>query len=478
MPPVLKPPACRGCPFEHRSKYWVEDEIVPDSEVVILSQNPGVDEEAGRRLIAYEGKHRVYETSNPAPLIGVTGYDLGRKYLPLTGLERGRNVSLANPIRCRPEGANELPPVTSVEVRKAIEHCQFHYYKPPPSTRLVIAEGVYALYAATGEDGSGSPGHKISRGIDGWRGWVLPWSPPPRPKVIQTDVYRPSGVVVLPTYHLAYLYRAPWYTPVSQRDWSKVQAILKGEWPEVFPEVWASPPVAWPSKFAFDTEFYENTLVRYSLAYRRRSIETGAHEAFLWVVEREVHSVPDSLPPRATVIFHQVEADLDYLGRLWAPHSVQVDIEDTMYLHAVLHADLDHTLDFLGSIYARTNRWKHLLKTNPRVYAGGDALGTWDAFVAMSQELERDPRVGKVYREYQLPLATIIHKARTYGLRVIPERVTQALQSMEESQREVVLRAQAHVGWPLNLASSQQVGHELYKVERVNLTGLGRVRRT
>ena len=477
---ILKPPTCDGCPFKSRGKYWVPDEYAEGAETLVLSQNPGSDEIEGRRLVAYDGKHRVYEPCAPAPLTGTTGYDLTRKYLPLAGLERGVSVSLANPIRCRLDGKNDLPPVTDKTLRQAVEHCQREHYRPPASTRLVVAEGVYALFAATGEDGTDSPGHKISRGIEGWRGWLLPWNPPPRPKVIHTDVYTPNGLgvsngvpVVLPTFHLAYLYRAPWYTPVSQRDWSKVQPILKGTWPERFPEIRSTPPEAWPRTFAFDTEYTpEDWLVRYSMAYRGLS-----GEPFLYVVERADHVIPVSVPPAITVPFHNVEADVDHLNRLLGHHQVQLNIEDSMYLHSCLWADLDHDLDFLGSIYARTNRWKHLLRTNPRVYAGGDALGTWDAFVPMAQELKRDPQVRKVYYEYQLPLASIIHRARAFGLKVVPTRVAQALVAMEDQQTESTLVAQAHTGWPINLGSAAQVSHELFAVEKVHVNPIsGRVR--
>lgn len=475
---ILKPSACEGCPFHRRSKWYVPDEYVEGAEVLILSQAPGADEEAGRRVTDYDGGHRTYEPCAPAPLTGVTGYELGRKYLPLAGLERGVNVSLANPIRCRPDNSNELPPLKDKELRKAIEHCQREYYRPPASTRLVVAEGAYALYASTGEDGTESPGHKISRGIEGWRGWLLPWNPPPRPRMTFNNVWTPSStsgstISVLATFHLSFLFRSPWYTPVSQRDWSKVQAVLKGTWPEPFPQIESSPPEVWPKVSSFDSEFDPgDRLVRYSLARRDRQ---GVPS--LWVVERDAHKVPLTVPPTITTAFHHVEADLDHLGKLLGHHVVELKIEDTMYEHSCLHADLDHDLDFLGSLYARTNRWKHLLRTNPRVYAGGDALGTWDSHVTLQAELERDPRVKKVYYGYQLPLAGIIHRARSYGLRVIPERVEQALESMAGLQADATLAAQSHLGWPINLGSSQQVSHELYNVEGVHLNPIsGRVR--
>ena len=59
----------------------------------------------------------------------------------------------------------------------------------------------------------------------------------------------------------------------------------------------------------------------------------------------------------------------------------------------------------------------------------------------------------------------------------IPGRVEQALERMRVIQDESELRAQASVGWPLNLASSAQVAAQVYAVERVHenpLTGKAR----
>ena len=477
---MKKPPGCHGCPFYQDGEGFVPDEYVEGATTLVMGQNPGADEEAGRKVtnLAWQGRRRVPTTEPhpPAPYLGTTGYDMERQYFPLAGLVRGENVSLANPIRCRWQGKNELPPVGTPLIRQVVEHCQQAHFRPPSSTKLIIAEGTHALYACTGEDGAGSPGHRVSMGIDGWRGWVLPYNPPPRPRLVHTDVFTAGSrsIVVLPTYHLAYLYRSPWLTPVSQKDWSKVPAILKGTWPEPLPRTHAHTPGVWPVRCAFDTEFSPGGLTRYSVAWR--GLVPG--DDHLHVVEAGAHTVPVVVPGRLTVGFHNVEADVAYLNQLLGHHRVILDTEDTMYLHAVLHADLDHDLDFVGSMYARTNRWKHLFRTNPRVYAGCDALGTWDAMVSLLAELERDPQVRKVYYDYQLPLAGIIHKARGKGLRVVPERVAQALAAMDTRQADAEARAQACVGWPLNLGSPQQVAQQLYEVEQVQVNPIsGRMRR-
>ena len=103
---------------------------------------------------------------------------------------------------------------------------------------------------------------------------------------------------------------------------------------------------------------------------------------------------------------------------------------------------------------------------------------TLDAWYPLQGELERDPRVKKVYYEYQLPLAAIIHRARQRGLRVVPERVRQALESMDGRRLDAERLAQAHVGWPINLGSPAQVATELYAIERIHENPVtGKVRR-
>ena len=105
-------------------------------------------------------------------------------------------------------------------------------------------------------------------------------------------------------------------------------------------------------------------------------------------------------------------------------------------------------------------------------------MGTWDCYMPLRAELERDPRVRDVYYKYQLPLAGIIHRARAHGLRVVPERVVAALAAMGDMQKAATLAGQAGVGWPINLGSASQVSHELFNVEGVHLNPIsGRVRR-
>ena len=136
-------------------------------------------------------------------------------------------------------------------------------------------------------------------------------------------------------------------------------------------------------------------------------------------------------------------------------------------MHSVLYSDLPHSLEFLGSLYGRTNRWKHLFERSPLVYSGADALGTWDVYVGLVNEFKQDPQSAWVYRNCVFPLTPIIMEAESTGLQVHQERLDQALDHHLAQQAVLRAKAQVHTGFPLNLGSSQQVGRWIYQVEKL-----------
>jgi uracil-DNA glycosylase len=140
---------------------WVPDELVEGARVLILAQNPGADEVKGQRVTGYQGPHPVYEPCAPAPLIGKTGYMMEREFFPLAQLERGVNVSLANILKCRLAGSNDMP--TGRVLEQAVKHCTDAYLRIPESVELVVAMGHYAAQFR-GCVGS----------VTKWRGYLVP----------------------------------------------------------------------------------------------------------------------------------------------------------------------------------------------------------------------------------------------------------------------------------------------------------------
>ena len=465
---VPKGPGCRGCPFETKGRWMVPDEYRP-VPVLVLGDAPGEHEERGERLVARAGKLKTWEACDPAPFLGDDGHDLDRTYLPLAGLVR-EDVSLATVIRCRVGGSRALPPLGRKEVQVAIRQCQGAYFRPQTESRVVVALGQHALWAVSGEDGGDPPPHGISRTIAGWRGWVLPWSPFTRQKT--SHVWSSAGITgvrgkqlqasqliscVYATLPPVSIYAAPWLKPAVLRDWQKLGELLAGRWPQSMPPIQRAMTV-WPREFAFDTEFWssgerrEQRLVRYS----------ASDGAEVWVVEAGTPNphLPQKPP---SVVMHHADSDIDQLEEFLGGVPT---CNDTLYAHHALHAELAHDLDFLGSLYARTNRWKHLSRTNPVEYSAGDALGTWDVWQGLRAEFARDPQSEWVYRNTLLPLLTVVGRSRRVGPRVAQGRAQKAVSALREAQQSLLLQTHAAAGWPMNLKSAAHVAAQGYGVER------------
>ena len=140
-----KPTGCQGCPMYQSGEGFVPDEIVEGSEVFVLGQNPGADEEKA-------GK----------PFVGKTGQAMIERYFPVAGLRRGENVSIGNSIRCRWKDSNNLP--TGKLLQQAREHCTREHLRIPRSVRLVVAQGALASKVVSKDE-------KIS--IEKWRGFLI-----------------------------------------------------------------------------------------------------------------------------------------------------------------------------------------------------------------------------------------------------------------------------------------------------------------
>ena len=435
-------PGCRGCPlFGDGSQGFVPDELIENAPVLVMGQNPGEEEEAF-------GK----------PFVGKTGQAMERTYFKLAGLERGK-VSIGNALRCRWQDSNELPPLVQPksaaagkrgQAEEALLHCQNAHGHIPSGTKLIVSQGEYALWSVSRQ-----------RSVTTWRGWLVPQSG--EGDGWKSTIWTPglANVPVLVTVHLAAIFQQPSLSHPTRMDWRKVPRILKGEWPQRFPGFHTDPPKVWPVVSAFDTEFTPETgeLTRYSL------YDGGDRP---WVVEaQDVGNVPlGAYPAPPKVYMHNMEADILNLERMLGPRIRSFTIEDTMLMHAVLWSDLPHDLEYLGSLFARTNRWKHLGYESVD-YSACDALGTWDVAMALTRDMKEDPQSYWIYRNSVFPLAETIMEAEKVGLALDAGRVNQAIEHFERIVSEVTLDGQAYAGYPINMGSPEQVGRWLYEVEGI-----------
>ena len=430
-----KPPACRGCPFYGTGWGFVPDRLQEGASVFIMGQNPGAQEEQ-------DGK----------PFVGPTGKLLDQ-ILPLAKLTR-ESVSIGNALRCRVEGRDTLPPVINPTVQEAIQHCTRRHFTRPAGVALYIAQGAYALWALTGH--GAVPRH----GVQDWRGYLAPLVRDPRKITNATAIWTPGpkDTPVLVTAHLAVAFRSPEMLLSAQRDWGKVPAILKGQWPRKLP-AWGytvAPKLGAKAPIAFDTEYspVDKVLFRYSL---RQDDRLYVNDGPPWPAL--------ALPSAAPVVMHNAEADLAHLGTVATGSPLLV--EDTMYMHSVLWSGMPHDLGFLGSFYGSLNRWKHLIHDSPIEYSAADAWVTGDVYAGLLKEFQQDPESWQVYTEYTRPLVPIIQRARRYGIALDQARIKAVLAELTAKTQGLQLKAQAAAGWPLNIASSQQTAAQLFQIEKL-----------
>jgi uracil-DNA glycosylase len=423
------------------------------ARVIIVAQNPGLDEIQGRHFVRYTGPDaggEIYESDVPRPMIGKTGYELDKHFLPLAGLQR-EQVECRNVVRCRLDDSNDLPPLTTTLAREMVRHCQRAYWKEPQDGQVIVALGAYALWALTGEyegdeddaDSADADDVRAPRSIDGWRGWLLPYLPVHDEQHLH-EQHLGASVRVFATYHPAFYWRAHWLKPVGRMDWARLGRVLKGTWPEPFPTINAYDPEPRLS-LAFDTEYnrWTRELHRYSAAWRFND------DARVYVRQPDEPwcHVPEH------IIMQNAEADWSYIKPIFG--DLPLTWDDTMYMHGLLHGTLRHNLDFMGSCYARHNRWKHLQESDPEIYSGMDALATWDIYHALKRELAFDAESAALYNVELKPLLPIIMARPSVTLDSM--HIVEAVRMLTHEQEEVGRKAQAVAGWPINIGSPDMV---------------------
>lgn len=434
---------------------FVPDKLNDQAEVFIYAQNPGDHEELGERWTG-----TMYEMHKPEPLIGKTGYALDKDYLPKAGLSRDA-VSVGNTIRCRDGDSNNLPPLGEVKAQQALLHCHLNHFKLPPATKLIVAQGEYALYAMT------QRGLEKNDGITDWRGYLLPYQPIGSNWTFYNDIWMPAPsrpIPVYATYHIAFTFRSPIAGLITMLDFQKISRILKGTWPEQLPLVKEGPPQKWPAVAAFDTEYVPEN--KFFLMY-------SMYDGNQLRVSQQLDPGVIMDGSKYHLIMHNSPADLTFVERMFM--GIPFSYDDTMHAHAVLWSDFPHDLGFLGSLYANINRWKHLMQTNSLVYSAADALATWDVWEHLKQEFTRDQQSWNIYKNIQLRLVPIIRDAEAMGIRVNQDVVDAHWEREQVFVQEQIQQAHAILGWPLNLRSNDQVKHELFGIQK--LTELIRNRR-
>jgi len=465
--PVLKPESCKGCPFAEKSAYFTPDAMLPQSEVLILGQAPGKDEEEGalleKRIWVGGVQRECYTAVKPQPLIGKTGYWLKEDFWPETGIE-WEGVSRANVIKCRPYGKDELPSIKTKELRQAVEHCTKAHLKIPEKVKHVLTMGVVGWYALTGMQSL-----RDEKGL--WRGYCVGVDLVKEVKLGVDEYYSCSlagsafysrMVNVFCTLHIAALFRDKKLYRATRLDFKRFGNLVRGTWPETVPVIRINElPQSWPKLSGFDTEFdlFPDSSSRQNLI--RWSMADAVGKCY--VVDAE-YSRKVPIEPKSTIVMQYLLADITRLANV--VNVEEVEIEDLMLAHSVLHTGEPHSLDYICSTVGRFNRHKHLSQGEPYLYAGLDAFTTLnDGWAYCVRHFKEDLASRDYYKNFVRDLFYIIGKSEAVGVRVDKVKVALAIETLQERVRGYKEEAFRILGREINLNSTKQVGREVYELE-------------
>jgi uracil-DNA glycosylase len=479
MPPIPKPSSCIGCPFYDKGKYYTPDKVIPGSKVSFILQNPGPDEEQGRKIIKtdwYSGRPiHSYTDVVPQPLIGATGKLFNERFLPLSGLNRNE-ISIHNTIRCRPGKslglrADSLPTVTNkmslfhseAAIVRAINHCRDAHLKLPSTTELVVLMGGYSLYSMTG-----------LTDVTSWRGYAFNADSDFNPPSVDSNRYNSlvSKKKLFVTMHLAALFQRgkddgtetydssnSKYYHATLQDFGKIKRILNGKWPRPLPTWRDMPPVTWPKYSSFDTEYHPDTneLYRWSLC------DTAYNLYCVEAYNTPLSGIP--IAPGSTVIAQQVLADWPHLKTIVDVSSIR--IEDLMLANCVLHTGEPNDLDYQCSVHGAFNRYKHLSKQHPQLYSALDSyepMFIWkNAYVP---RFRKDPLAWDIYRQDKMKLVNMIDKTQQKGIPLDQERLTIAGRVYTERIEEIRQLARVLTGNPnFNIGGTKGMKEALYGIK-------------
>lgn len=149
-----------------------------------------------------------------------------------------------------------------------------------------------------------------------------------------------------------------------------------------------------------------------------------------------------------------------------AANEVRVEdpIEDTLVMAAMLQPDMPKDLNYLGSLYLITKRWKHTSKSDPVTYSALDSVRLRPIAKEMRRQL-RDEGMWRHYQEDVVPSMRTLVESTVRGIRVDEQRLIEWRGRLLR-QRERLARLWEVRQPTVSLASPQQVLRVLRCVTR------------
>lgn len=181
---------------------------------------------------------------------------------------------------------------------------------------------------------------------------------------------------------------------------------------------------------------------------------------------------------------HKVGQNLKFDEHIFANHGISLRgiVDDTLLQSYVLEADKKHELGDLAARHcalatisfdeitgkgASRIGINQVEVTRAGAYAAEDADVTWRVHQTLSPRLAAEPKLARIYRDIELPVARVLTRMERHGVLIDSERLRQ--HSAELGKKLMQLEEEAHqlAGMPFNLASPKQLGDILFTQQKL-----------
>jgi uracil-DNA glycosylase family 4 len=345
-----KPKQCEGCPYYGNGKGFVPDRIEPHGSVLFIGDQP-TDEElsmgqmfsgwSGNQIRANLGKYGV----------------------------KPEQLGYAKILKCKGKGG------MVDKVHEAITHCCLNYLIPnltKDHSNLTVVLGEYGLNKLVG--------HK---GLETWRG-----------SIILQEQGMLAGRKICITINPASLYLLPYLRSASKSDFARIARECRGK----------TPVATYTDNFRLAVSGDDFIATLEGLKGKRIALDIETSYDKPIDAKLKVVGIAWSMTDAMNVRFDKLGAveqievinaitkfnqtgelvtatPFDYtVLQLYGVKFTYSNCHDLTLLHSRFDIELDHTLEFIASMWTNRNYWKYLAHIDNNYYNALDCVAEWEAF--------------------------------------------------------------------------------------------------
>lgn len=435
-----KPSGCFGCPLYEKNTTFGTPSGPPSANLLIVGEAMGGEEAAAC--------HRN-EPLDQRFFIGPAGRKLTSS-LKAAGIERSEAL-ISNVLSCQPP--NDWL-VGAPWEHGAINHCGVHRSPVLDAPRnAILTLGVTATRTVMRHFGVNYAGS-----LDNWHGTVTA---------------TPSGKLIIPTFHPAFLLRGQQkFTGVFIHDLGVAGEASRGAWtpepadlvvdptPEWFrgwaanisEEAWVSVDIETPRRIKGDvTESDDDDsgpIIRINFAYHPdQGITVPFEGQYLPTIERLLATSNPKVFWYAKFDVPRLKAKGMKIGGkildfMWAWHMLQSDMGASDKAKSTVKGN---SLGFVAPFYSRYGPWKHLADSSPGEYAAIDAFQELRCAFGIARDLKKQGQWDAFFRHVVLLDERVLEPATEIGTAVDETQLDEFSAALQKKGEEIDVDIQSIV---------------------------------